>query len=71
MLVITRKVNEDILIGDILVRIIRIIRRGAGSVQVGIDAPADVQIYRAELGEWKHRDVKKRDRDDQEGQGLD
>jgi len=47
MLVLTRKVNEKIRIGsDICITIVRVQGR---SVRIGIEAPADVPILRAEL----------------------
>ena len=47
MLVLTRKEGEQILIGeDITVRIVLIDK---GKVRIGIEAPRDVKILRAEL----------------------
>ena len=47
MLVLARKQNESIQIGDdVRVTILHI---GRGRVQIGIEAPRDVQIRRAEL----------------------
>ena len=47
MLVLTRKLNEEILIGDdIKVTLIRV--RG-NTVRIGIEAPRDVRIVRGEL----------------------
>ncbi len=47
MLVLTRKVNEKIRIGsDIWITVIRVQGR---SVRIGIEAPAEVPIVRAEL----------------------
>ena len=46
MLVLSRKVGEEIVVGDIRIRIVG----GKGSrVTVGIDAPVDVPIMRGEL----------------------
>ena len=47
MLVLTRKKNEMIQIGDSIV--IKVISTGRGKVKLGIDAPADVRVLRAEL----------------------
>ena len=47
MLVLTRKKSETIHIGDNIV--IKVLRTGHGTVKLGIDAPADVRILRAEL----------------------
>ena len=47
MLVLSRKANEQILIGDdIKITLVRI--RG-GSVRIGIDAPREVRVVRSEL----------------------
>jgi len=49
MLVLTRKVGEQINIGDeIVVRVIGVHR---GNVKIGIDAPSAVSIYRQEVYE--------------------
>jgi carbon storage regulator len=50
MLVLTRYPNEDILIGDITIKIVSV--RGK-KVRVGITAPKDVRIYRPEVIEKK------------------
>lgn len=47
MLVLTRKKDEEILIGDRVV--IKVLRIRGSSVQIGIEAPDDVEIVRAEL----------------------
>ena len=47
MLVLTRKVDEEIVIGnDIVVKIVRV---KGGSIRVGIEAPRNVRVMRAEL----------------------
>lgn len=49
MLVLSRKGNESIMIGDnIEVRVIEIVGR---SVKIGIDAPKDVIVHRKEVYE--------------------
>lgn len=49
MLVLSRKLNESIVIGDkITVRVVKIDRN---CVRLGIEAPPEVSIFRAELGE--------------------
>ncbi len=47
MLVLSRKVNERILIGDDIV--ITIVRCSEKTVRVGIDAPRHLNIVRSEL----------------------
>jgi carbon storage regulator len=47
MLILTRKVNESIIIdGRILVRVVRI---EGGVVKLGIQAPEDVPVHRQEV----------------------
>ena len=47
MLVLTRKVNEKIKIGDDI--IINILEIGKGGVRIGIDAPQSVSVHRQEV----------------------
>lgn len=49
MLVLTRKQGERIHIGDGIV--IKVIKSGRNSVKIGIEAPSDVRVMRAELCE--------------------
>jgi carbon storage regulator len=49
MLVLTRKINQTINIGDNIR--IKIVEIGNGFVKLGIDAPIDMPIYREELYE--------------------
>lgn len=49
MLVLTRKLDEEILIGDDIR--IMLVRLGRGSVGIGIEAPRDVRIVRAEIAD--------------------
>ena len=44
MLVITRKANEEIVIGENIV--LKVISSGNGRVKIGIEAPRDVRIAR-------------------------
>ena len=47
MLVLSRKLNQQIRIGDdIVITVLQIVR---GSTRIGIDAPQDVKIVRVEL----------------------
>jgi carbon storage regulator len=47
MLVLTRKKSEMIHIGDHIV--IKVISTGRGKVKIGIEAPGDVRVMRAEM----------------------
>lgn len=49
MLVLTRKKSETIQIGDEVT--IKVIRTGATTVKIGIEAPGNVRILRGELCE--------------------
>jgi len=68
MLVLTRKVGEEILIGDRIS--IKVIEVTANKVRLGIDAPADIRIFREEIlekirsenrfaAEWELSDYRK------------
>lgn len=50
MLILTRKRDDSIKIGDDIV--IRVMRTARGSVKIGIEAPASVRIVRGELNEF-------------------
>ena len=52
MLVLTRKAEETIRIGDDIV--VKVIRTGNGSVKIGIEAPVSIRVMRGELLEEKH-----------------
>ncbi|MFK7777311.1 MAG: carbon storage regulator [Gimesia sp.] len=47
MLVLTRKRDEVIQIGDNI--IIKILKTGKGAIKIGIDAPGDIRVIRGEL----------------------
>ena len=47
MLVITRKRNETIQIGDEVV--VKVVRTGKGAVKIGIEAPEQFRVLRGEL----------------------
>ena len=49
MLVLTRKQDEMIQIGADIV--IKVISAGKGKVKIGVDAPAEVRVMRAELAD--------------------
>ena len=47
MLVLTRKIGEQIRIGDTVT--VRVLEVRGSQVRLGVDAPADVRIYREEI----------------------
>ncbi|WP_298863661.1 carbon storage regulator [uncultured Gimesia sp.] len=47
MLVLTRKRDEVIQIGDNIV--IKILKTGKGAIKIGIDAPSEIRVTRGEL----------------------
>ena len=51
MLVLTRKEEETVTIGEVVVTILRI---NSGSVKVGIDAPKHMPIHRDNIKEKRH-----------------
>jgi len=51
MLILTRKRNESIRIGEQIV--VRVMHTSKGSVKIGIEAPASVRIVRGELQEFQ------------------
>lgn len=48
MLVLTRKIGQDILVPEIGI-VFRILEIHEGKVRVGISAPEDIQVHRAEV----------------------
>jgi len=60
MLVLTRKLGEEIKIGDDVT--LKLIRVKGNSVRIAFDAPPDVKIYRSEYQEASQ----KRSKDSQE-----
>ena len=52
MLVLSRKINEDILLGDdIVIRVVAIL---GDKVRLGIEAPRDLSVHRREIYEAIH-----------------
>lgn len=63
MLVLSRRVGQEIIIdGDIVIKVVRI---GPDSVRIGIEAPTDVKVIRAELSKNSEQEPP-----DQFGDGL-
>lgn len=54
MLILSRKLNEQIVIGDQIVITVVAIR--GGNVRLGIDAPHDVPVHRQEIYEALRRE---------------
>ena len=59
MLVLTRKIGQKILIGDDIEVMVVDIRGHAGRVRLGITAPAEVAVDRAEVRESKDTEAKR------------
>ncbi len=49
MLILTRKVGESIMIGESVE--VKILGLRAGQIKIGIDAPRDIGVHRAEIYE--------------------
>jgi len=49
MLVLTRRANEEIMIGDDIV--VRVTRIGSNQVKIAIDAPKAISVHRREIYE--------------------
>ncbi len=54
MLVLTRKTEQSIMIGDDIE--IHVLSIRGGKVRLGIDAPSDVPVFRNEIYEQRERD---------------
>jgi len=64
MLVLTRKLMEKLYIGDNIC--VTVVRLEGGQVRLGIDAPREVSVVRAELVDGRESPP----RDDQKGPGV-
>ncbi len=54
MLVLTRKVNEKIIIGNNQEIVAKVLRIRGGKVRIGIEAPKQVRVYREEVLKQTH-----------------
>jgi carbon storage regulator len=54
MLILTRKVGESIIIGDNIR--IKVVEFKGSQVRIGIDAPSDVRVCRAEVSDKPQRE---------------
>ena len=59
MLVLSRHVGEKILIGDDIEILVMDIRGHAGKVRLGITAPVEVAVDRAEVRESKDKEAER------------
>lgn len=60
MLILTRKTNESVIVGD---AVIHIFEASCGRVRIGIEAPKSINILRSELLNGREQTVKVLPRD--------
>lgn len=65
MLVLTRKVEEDVVIGSSIT--IVVLGISAGSVRLGIQAPRNISVHRGEIAEAIRRDLEAQQGEDHAG----
>lgn len=61
MLVITRKLEEEIVIGDSIV--VKVIRINRGQVLLGITADKDIPVHRREIQNLRDAELKKQEQE--------
>jgi carbon storage regulator len=61
MLVLTRKTNQSIIIGDNVE--ITVLSVSGDKVRIGIEAPRDISVFRREVYEGKDKDSDRKDVD--------
>lgn len=54
MLILSRKIEESIIIGDTIT--VKILGIHEGQVKIGIEAPKDIKVYRSEVYEQIQRE---------------
>ena len=57
MLVLSRKVNEEICIPGLGIKF-KVLRRKGNTLRIGIEAPKEIEVLRGELAEFKMNDQK-------------
>ena len=57
MLVLSRKINEEICIPGLGIKF-KVLRRKGNTLRIGIEAPKEIEVLRGELAEFKMNDQK-------------
>lgn len=60
MLILTRRINENLIIGDDVT--ISVLSVNGNQVKIGIDAPKDVQVHREEVYNRIHKEKDNEDK---------
>jgi carbon storage regulator len=61
MLVLSRKINQKIVIGDNIT--VTVVRLGGGRVGLGIEAPKEIKVLRSELREPTNGESKEKEKE--------